>query len=202
MISRQRLLEAAARVFAESGFRGATTRRIAEAAGVNEVTLFRLFGSKQQLLCEAMTCLQAEEPRGLPEHPQDVEGEMVAWAESHLEMMRGMRHVIRRTMAEIEEHPEMTPIVTEAKTPVHQNLVAYANKVWMPRTNAEREHVRLACTMLGSALFSDALGRDVVPTAYPAAASTAARKYVRMFLTMLGAPRLQNKRATATAAAR
>lgn len=202
MISRQRLLEAAARVFAESGFRGATTRRIAEAAGVNEVTLFRLFGSKQQLLCEAMNCLHAEEPRALPETPHDVEGELVAWAESHLEMMRQMRHVIRRTMAEIEEHPEMTPIVTEAKTPVHQDLVAYATRVWTPRSTAEREDLRLACTMLGSALFSDALGRDVVPTAYPAAAGSAARKYVRMFLKLLGTPRRQHKRATAAAVSR
>jgi AcrR family transcriptional regulator len=46
----QRLLDAAARVFAEHGLAGATTRTIAEAAGVNEVTLFRHFGSKDRLL--------------------------------------------------------------------------------------------------------------------------------------------------------
>ena len=51
-VSRQKLLEAAMRVFAESGFRGATTRRIAEAAGVNEVTLFRQFKSKSALINE------------------------------------------------------------------------------------------------------------------------------------------------------
>jgi AcrR family transcriptional regulator len=51
--SRDRLIEAAIRVFAESGFRGATTRRIAEAAGVNEVTLFRLFKTKGALIDEA-----------------------------------------------------------------------------------------------------------------------------------------------------
>ena len=43
---RDRILEAAALVYAETGFRGATTRRIAERAGVNEITLFRHFGSK------------------------------------------------------------------------------------------------------------------------------------------------------------
>ena len=32
LVNRQKLLEAAARVFAEAGFRGATTRRIAEEA--------------------------------------------------------------------------------------------------------------------------------------------------------------------------
>ncbi|MEO7475110.1 MAG: TetR family transcriptional regulator, partial [Gemmatimonadales bacterium] len=36
---RDQLLTAAARVYAEVGYRGATTRRIAQEAGVNEITL-------------------------------------------------------------------------------------------------------------------------------------------------------------------
>ena len=51
---REQLLEAAVKVFANAGFRGATTRRIAQEAGVNEVTLFRQFGSKEGLIVEAV----------------------------------------------------------------------------------------------------------------------------------------------------
>ena len=40
MEARDQLLQAALKVYAESGTRGATTRRIAQEAGVNEVTLF------------------------------------------------------------------------------------------------------------------------------------------------------------------
>ena len=54
MDPRQRIVQAAARVFAETGYRGATTRRIAHAANVNEVTLFRHFRSKEELLREAI----------------------------------------------------------------------------------------------------------------------------------------------------
>jgi len=50
MVSRERILEAAARVYARHGFKGATTRLIAIEAEVNEVTLFRTFGSKASLL--------------------------------------------------------------------------------------------------------------------------------------------------------
>src|SRR5438132_9595373 len=49
-LTRERLLNAAARTFARDGLRGATTREIAREAGVNEVTLFRHFKSKEQLL--------------------------------------------------------------------------------------------------------------------------------------------------------
>lgn len=48
--ARDRLLEAAARVYARRGLAGATTRAIAAEAGVNEVTLFRIFESKRRLL--------------------------------------------------------------------------------------------------------------------------------------------------------
>ena len=47
--TRQRILQAAAQVFAEKGYARATTRALAAAAGVNEVTLFRHFGNKQNL---------------------------------------------------------------------------------------------------------------------------------------------------------
>jgi AcrR family transcriptional regulator len=46
----ERLLDAAAEVFAREGISRATTREIAKAAGVNEVTLFRNFQNKQGLL--------------------------------------------------------------------------------------------------------------------------------------------------------
>lgn len=46
----QRIIEAAIKIFSEKGFTGASTREIAREAGVNEVTLFRKFGSKKNIL--------------------------------------------------------------------------------------------------------------------------------------------------------
>ena len=48
------MFDAALKVLAERGYAGATTRRIADAAGVNEVTLFRRFGDKRQLILAAI----------------------------------------------------------------------------------------------------------------------------------------------------
>src|SRR6202034_2250042 len=48
------MFDAALKVLAERGYAGATTRRIADAAGVNEVTLFRRFGDKRQLIRAAI----------------------------------------------------------------------------------------------------------------------------------------------------
>jgi AcrR family transcriptional regulator len=46
---RGKILKTAIRLFAQNGFRGTTTKEIALAAGVNEVTIFRNFASKQEL---------------------------------------------------------------------------------------------------------------------------------------------------------
>lgn len=48
--TRQRLIHTALELFASQGVTATTTKQIAEAAGVNEVTLFRHFGSKHGLL--------------------------------------------------------------------------------------------------------------------------------------------------------
>ena len=47
--TKELLLDAALEIFSENGFNGATTKAIAEKAGVNEVTLFRHFGNKEAL---------------------------------------------------------------------------------------------------------------------------------------------------------
>lgn len=58
--TRERILKAAGRLFAEQGYARTTTRAIAAAAGVNEVTLFRHFSSKQNLLRAFVAQFNAE----------------------------------------------------------------------------------------------------------------------------------------------
>jgi len=53
-LTRRRILEAAERVFSRDGFQGATTREIAREAQVNEVTLFRHFRTRDDLLRETI----------------------------------------------------------------------------------------------------------------------------------------------------
>ncbi len=47
---RRQIVEAAARVFAEKSYAGATTKEIAEAADMGESTLYNYFGSKHDIL--------------------------------------------------------------------------------------------------------------------------------------------------------
>jgi AcrR family transcriptional regulator len=66
--TRQRLLDAATQTLKRVGIQGATTREIARQAGVNEVTLFRHFKSKEQLLRVVLQRGLAAEAAILDEH--------------------------------------------------------------------------------------------------------------------------------------
>ena len=50
--TRDRILLEASRLFATHGFRGASTRQIAEQVGIRQPSLFKHFGSKRAMLAE------------------------------------------------------------------------------------------------------------------------------------------------------
>jgi len=52
-VTEVRLVEAAVQLFSRQGFKGTSTRDIAQLAGVNEATLFRYFGKKMDLFWAA-----------------------------------------------------------------------------------------------------------------------------------------------------
>lgn len=187
-VSRQRLLEAAMQVFAESGFRGATTRRIAEAAGVNEVTLFRHFKSKTALINEAAKLYARQRSEeALPAEPVDPLAELTTWCTAHLALLRNTRGVIRKCMAEVEEHPQMAGCMRMGPDVAHGQLKEYATRLARLRGwRVTPGEIVVACMMLQGSLFSDAMGRDVMPDLFPRPVRHAGAMYARGFLRMLG----------------
>ena len=187
--TRQQLLDAAVRVYAEAGFRGATTRRIADEAGVNEVTLFRLFGSKAALIDEAVRDRsQAGRLPSLPEIPKDPMKELSAWAETDHAFMLERRGMIRATMAEMGERPECAPNVADHPIISFEELRRYVERLahhgFIPPASAE--DAAPASAMLLGSIFADAMGRDMMPSMFPPA-EKAPSTYVRLFLRSLGA---------------
>lgn len=185
--TREALLAAALEAYSKHGFRGATTRRIAEIAGVNEVTLFRHFGSKDALVGEALRALSpAEQVAPLPAEPRDLVVELTAWSEGQLAHLRDKRSMIRTCMGELEERPELTECAAAGPQGAFIELCAYLRRVRDAGMSFIDFDERVAAITLMGALFSDAMGREMMPEIYPPA-DIAARAYAELILRAIGA---------------
>jgi AcrR family transcriptional regulator len=184
---RDQLLDAAARVYAEVGYRGATTRRIAEEAGVNEVTLFRHFGSKETLLHEAIARAGAEIERvELPDEPRDPVHELTVWARAQLVHMRERRSLIRTCMGEMEEHPANISSIDKPPVRAAAALADYLRRLRERKLATARFDAQVAATMLMGSLFGDAMGRDIMPEMFTRSTEASVREYVRLLLRGVG----------------
>ena len=187
MDRRQEILTAAARVFAQYGFLGATTRRIAEAAGVNEVTLFRYFGSKDALLLEAMQHVtQASGITQLPDEPVDPVRELTVWSEAFINHLRLRSSMIRKTMSEIEEHPEIGICASHVPKRASADLCAYLDALKREGLAGREFDSKTAAAMLMGAIFGDAMGRGMMGEIYPEPADKAASMYAMFLLRAVG----------------
>ena len=184
---RDRILDAAKKIYAQHGFRGATTRLIAIEAGVNEVTLFRTFGSKAALfeaLMQAHTTSTAITE--LPLDPADPEREMTEWCAMMLNHMRENSALIRTSFGEIEERPEAAFSMCEGPNCAGSILRDYVARLQSAGFAPADGDVPAAVAMLMSAMFGDAISRAVMPSAFPQPESGAPARYVRVFMRALG----------------
>lgn len=187
MPNRDRMLDAAQRVYAQYGFRGATTRLIAIEAGVNEVTLFRTFGSKAALLTEMMRSMSAGPPiPELPDNPVDPERELTAWCAATLAHMRASSSLIRKSMAEVEDRPAAATFACKGPTCGWHQLHDYVQRLGHHSLSDPEADAPTATSMFISALFGDAMSRELIPDAFPKPANQAAAKYVRVFMRAIG----------------
>ncbi len=185
--TRETILAAALKTYSKYGFRGATTRRIAETAGVNEVTIFRHFGSKEALLGEALRVLPgADLQTRLPTEPRDPAAEVTAWSEDQLVHLRVKRSMIRTCMGEIEERPELTECAAAAPQAAFAELCQYLVRVRNAGMSFNDFDERVVAITLMGALFSDAMGREMMPEIYPPP-EAAAREYAALILRAIGA---------------
>jgi AcrR family transcriptional regulator len=193
MSVRDQLLDAAARLYAEAGYRGATTRRIALQAGVNEITLFRHFGSKDTLIREAIARAGSSPvPDRLPDPPRDPFREVRDWARTHIAQLRERRSLIRTCMGEIEEHPDIFSAENSPPGLAAKALCRYLRRLRETGlAKAEFDEVA-ASTMLMGVLFADAMGRDIMPDMYRNEPDQALNEYVRLFLRSIGVGRRRN----------
>ncbi|MBL0937370.1 MAG: TetR/AcrR family transcriptional regulator [Gemmatimonadaceae bacterium] len=182
---RERLLAAAAQVFACYGAAGATTRRIAAEAHVNEVTLFRHFGSKEALLDAAVQASVQHLPTApLPTEPEEPLTEITAWCENEMQRLGGAGGLLQHCFAESVLRPEQGMQAGDVILDLHTALHRYVEALQRSGRAVNTASVTAAVAMLVSVLVSDALGREQMDRMFPPR-NESAHAYSQAFLRLL-----------------
>lgn len=114
--ARERILDAALELFGSKGFAATTTKEIAKKAGVNEVTIFRIFRSKQSLY----TCMFAERSL-VPVITESVEFDletpldemMLRNVSTVLGILKANRHLFMAMLSDVWRHPKARRMLGE-----------------------------------------------------------------------------------------
>ena len=183
--TRERILVAARDVIGRKGKRGATTREIAEVAGVNEATLFRHFGNKEALLvaCAQHFCGYLELAGVAAQLTGDLSEDLLVLARLMLGRFESLQDMIRWSL--VEEAYEKDIFADTAWRP--QLAIMAVMTVFMQRRIASGElrgeAQKLAMVFLGL-VFMHALGRNKFPNSplHGGDPDEALRFYVDVFL--------------------
>lgn len=105
------ILDAAIAVILERGYHGATTRQIAAAAGINEVTLFRRFDTKAELLRQALKREASRFAAAASARSDELEATLLTVVEQYLESMRRVGRLVPIILSEASRDPELLEVL-------------------------------------------------------------------------------------------
>ena len=169
--TRDRILQAATRVFAREGVSGATTREIARIARVNEVTLFRYFKNKNELLRQVVMQSCRKYEHVFADAPcktsADLRFTVEAYAEVQLRKLIENEQFIRTFFGELTRHLKLARrLFVETTKLVRHRFIDYlllAQKRGLIRRDLE---ITTAADALSGMLLAGILRRPLTDFEY------------------------------------
>lgn len=163
--TKQRIIQGAAQVFAQKGYDGATTRAIAQAAGVNEVTLFRHFGNKKNIFMAVIECFSAL-PGLRSALDEQITGnyqeDLLTLGNHFLTMLLKRRKAILMSLCAAERLPEIRKVVAQPPIQQQQMLSGYLRQQIERGTVRDLPSPELAAKVFFGMLFEFAISQPLL----------------------------------------
>ncbi len=162
--TRERILAAAAEIIAEKGYTRSTTRSIAEAAGVNEVTIFRHFGSKRNLLLEMINRHSALPDLSALIEKQltgDFRQDLIRLATVFFKSITQRKEALRLMLCEAGELPELREVIVQIPDQLRGVLTHYFQRQ-MEAGQMREMHPELAAQAFLGMFFSYGIAREML----------------------------------------
>jgi AcrR family transcriptional regulator len=179
-----RLIQAARDAFAAHGLRGATTKTIAEAAGVSEVTLFRHFATKKELfiaVLESYSSISIFNDELKHRLTWNFVDDLTMIASIFVGMTDASTLAMLTSITEAMRYPELRPLV--ADPPRRQlEFMSWYLREQMSRGACRRlDHPELVAQAFFALFFEHSIGKAIY-VENPPEPSAAVRELVGIFV--------------------
>ena len=172
-----RILDAAIRCIYQRGFQNLTTRCIADEADVNEVTIFRRFGTKAAVL-DAVFAREAQSVASMSvQYSGDLEADLVSLVGSLWQVTQKRQSIIPIILMELPRNPELRQHARHSLTLVGE-LMQIIQRYQADGRLKPGSPLLLFSMLIGPLVFAT-LVESVLPTIGEA---FDARQYVQQFL--------------------
>ena len=168
--TRVKILTVAAEIIADRGYARTTTRSIAKAAGVNEVTIFRHFGSKRNLLYEIIHRFSA-----LPDLINiiesqltgDIHRDLVHLGSVFFRVITERKESLRLMLCEARELPDVREVIVSVPDKLRKVLTSYFQKKISEGQLRKMDPELMAQAFLGM-FFSYGIAREILDSSIAA----------------------------------
>lgn len=170
--TRERILDAAMRIFARDGVYGATTREIARCAKVNEVTLFRYFRNKNELLRQVIVqCSQRYEhvfDQASLETKADLRRIVHDYAEAYMKKLHENEDFVRTFIGELNRHLKLCRrLFIESGKTTRQKFIQCLQAAQKNRLIRKDLDATTTADALTGMLLAGAMRRPLYESIYP-----------------------------------
>jgi AcrR family transcriptional regulator len=107
VIDETKIFKAALDLLVSHGYEGATTQKIADVSGVNEVTLFRKYGSKAGLFEKAIEQQFSDTPLNKLVYTGELEADLLAIVAAYLETNETYGDIVPNILIELPRNPDL-----------------------------------------------------------------------------------------------
>ncbi len=129
----ERIIDAALQLVSEKGYTAATTKAIAELAGVNEVTIFRHFGNKRGILKAIIEqfsyfpILQQEINKNVT---WDLETDLLNFSQKHFNFLMSIKDFVMIGFKEAMQFPEINEEIANIPLHIKNELIHYFQEMY------------------------------------------------------------------------
>lgn len=167
IIDDDQIFQAIIETITEYGYSGATTRQIAETAGISEVTLFRKFTNKATMVNSAVAALIKKiDFESVTQYSGDLRSDLIRVIEAYQATVASHSRFFLILINEMKLHPELTGLMnvpTELLNSIGKLLNRYQSE-----GKLRNEHTLLAAaSLLGPLIFTAMINSTVSENMIP-----------------------------------